>query len=721
MASAQKTMKDSELLALCADERRNSVGFDHDSVLTKARELALNYYKGEMPDIVYIDGRSKAVSTDIADAVETILPDLVEIFMSEDAVAFLPKGQEDEEAAEQETDLIGHVFYNENDGFMILYTVIKDALLSKTGVFKWWSEEYDESEDFEGKSEEEAVAAVEQHGDAMVDRKIGDDGLYSWRVERKGKKPCVMAVAPEDFTVSRDTVSLRNTPYCAHRARKRLYELLEDGYPREKLEKFQTYGVSDQEIERARDTAGEDDETFSGTGDRRLVEVVEHYLRKDGKYIRLLTDASESVLLEKEVIPAIRFSAITPYPTTHRFYGESVADRLIEIQRIRTALTRMSLDAGYFALNGRSYIDMTRVNEWTIPDLLNNAPNMPVRGEGPGAVTPLTTAPLGFDPFGALEYFSTQAEQRTGIVRNAQGLNPDTLHDTASGAMALMSAAQKRVRLIARILAETGVKDMFIGLHALLRESGDNALTRRIKGKWVTFDTTSWGSRADMTIEIGVGASGKEAQMLMLREGLQVQEAIVTAQGGAVGPLVKPENVYAMTKRFMERGLGFKSADPYISDPAEQEPQPPQPDPAVVEAEGKLAMQQAELEGRQALAQADLEGKQALAQMDMDMRLQETQARLQMDREREALKLENDRESAALQMQLKRDEAAANIAAKQSQTEGEIALKREQIQAELMLKREQIAAELELKRQGMVVDAEVSVATSDVAVGGDGG
>jgi len=721
---------DRELLGILSSERRNSIGFDESQTLTKERELALKYYKGDMSDVPSLDGRSKAVSTDVADAIETILPDLVEIFTSEDVAAFIPKGEEDEDAAEQETDYINHVFFNENDGFMILYTAIKDALQVKTGVMKWYSEDYEDAETFEGKSEAEAVAAINANPEGLADQVKNEDGTYSFKIKKKGKKVCVKAVSPEDFTVSRDTVSLRDTPYCAHRARHRYFELIEAGYPKDKVDACSSYGRETEQIQRARDTAGEGDRSATGTGDRRLIEVVEHYLREDGKYKRVVTDATESVILEgPEEISTNRFSAITPYPTTHRFYGESVADRLIEIQRIRTALTRMSLDNGYFALNGRTEVNMNKINEWTIPDLLNNAPNMPVRSQG-DALSPLVSSGLGFDPFAALEYFSTQAEQRTGIVRNAQGLNPDTLHDTASGAMALMTAAQKRIRLIARILAETGIKDMFLGVHQLIRETASGPLKARLRNKWVQIDPTSWGSRSDMTIEIGVGASGKEAQMLMLQQGLQTMQEIVVQQGGANGPLVTETNVYNLTKKFFEKGLGFKNAELYITDPKAppkpgEEPPEPQPDPALIEAQAKMQMAQMEMQGKQQLAQMELEGRQQLMAAEFQAKQAEAQARLEMDRENNAAKQAAAREDALLTAQLKRDEAAANIQARRDQVAGELTLKREQIAAELNLKRQQIGAELELEAEGMAVDAHLSeraqVSSSDVETGGAGG
>jgi len=670
--------------------------------LVAAREKSLEYYKGEMRDVPHIEGRSTATSTDVADAIETILPDLVEIFTSEDVVAFQPKGEEDEEAAEQETDYLNHVFFNENNGFLILYSFIKDALQVKTGVTKCSVEEYDDSEDFEGKSPEEAVAALTKHGEALKKPVLSEeDDTWSYTIEQKGKRACIVSVAPEDFTVSRDTVELRNTPYCAMRARKRVYELIADGYDRKKVESLPSYGyAANGDEERARDTAGESDEAVAGTGDRRIVEVGEHYVRQaNGKYIRVLTGQGEKVLLDREEVARHGFSAGTPYIVPHRFYGESISDKLMEIQRIRTALTRMALDSGYFALNGRSYINMDKVNEWTVSDLLNNAPNMPVRGNGDGAVVPLASASLSFDAFGALEYFSTQSEQRTGIVRNAQGLNPDTLHDTAKGAMALMTAAQKRVRLIARILAETGIKDMMLTLHAFIRETASGPSKVRLRNKWVEIDPTTWGNRSDMTIEIGMGASGKEAQAMMLQEGLAVMERIAAGQGGPNGPVVTWEGIYKMTERYLVRGLGFKSADGYLTDPANAEPQEPQPDPAMLEMQAKQQQAEAEL---------------SLKQQDME-------ARLAMEAQRDAAKAERERESAMMDADLKRQEAAENLAIKREQLAAEIELKREQLAAELTLKQEQIAAEMQLKAAGIAVDAEVNVGTSDVEPGGVAG
>src|SRR6266436_4264335 len=121
---------------------------DLKALLSAERSSALNYYMGNMAkDMPAPDGRSKAVSSDVADTIEGLMPPLMEIFASgEEVVQFAPVGPEDVAAAEQETDYVNHVFMQQNPGFLVLYSFIKDALLSKVGVVKVWWECRDEVE-----------------------------------------------------------------------------------------------------------------------------------------------------------------------------------------------------------------------------------------------------------------------------------------------------------------------------------------------------------------------------------------------------------------------------------------------------------------------------------------------------------------------------------------------------------------------------------------------
>jgi hypothetical protein len=706
MAYDGKAPSDDDLLRLVGDERKRSVGFDHDEELRKARERALNYYKGNMPDVVAMPNRSKAVSTDTRDAIETILPDLVEILAGgDDVAAFVPVGKEDEAGARQETDYVNHVVFNQNDGWLTIYSFIKDALQLKTGVVKWWWDEYATEERFEGKTAME-VAQIQQDGgeigeiterepDGMY-AQAQPEPLYDLTVKYNTGKLCLGAIAPEDFTVGKDTIALRDATYCAHKSRVRAQDLIADGISREIVDRLPAYETQDEEIDLARDQAGENDETNGGgANDLREVEVVEHHIRvlKGDKLClyRVKTGGGETILIEKEEVDRIQIAAITPFIVTHRFYGESVSEHMEEIQKIKTAITRAYLDSIYFALNQRMEVADTGVNEYTIADLLRNEPGHPVRVKAAGTVNAIQAGGIGFQPLDALEYFNTVGEQRTGIVRAAQGLTPDTLHETAKGALALLGQAQKRVRMIARTFAETGFKDLFLGVHALLRQHATKAATVRLRGEWVDVAPTSWSVRNDMTIEIGLGASGREQELVAMREMVGMMFQIVQMQGGVEGPFVTADNVYNTLKRLFEKS-GMKAPELFVTDPKTLPPQQPKPDPKMIEAQEKLKLQAQE------------------GQAKLQMAQQEGQARFQMEQQRQAADVQIEQQRFQLEAQLKREQMAA-----------ELGLKREQLSAELNLKREQLAAELALKRELGMVNAQMSMATSEVSPGGEPG
>ncbi|WP_244941512.1 portal protein [Bradyrhizobium yuanmingense] len=135
------------LQAMLSAEKANALAGLNASSLASERADAMAYYLGDMEkDMPTQPGRSKTVSTDVADVIEGLMPQLMDIFAgSDEVVRFEAVGPEDEEAAQQETDYVNHVFMQQNPGFMVLYSFLKDALLSKVGIVKvWWDEREEE-------------------------------------------------------------------------------------------------------------------------------------------------------------------------------------------------------------------------------------------------------------------------------------------------------------------------------------------------------------------------------------------------------------------------------------------------------------------------------------------------------------------------------------------------------------------------------------------------
>lgn len=140
----------SSLKAVLDSEKRSAMSADDSGKLSIERTKAIKYYMGDMADDMPTqEGQSEAISTDVADTIDGMMPALMEIFCGGDEVVrFDPVGPEDVAAAEQETDYVNHVFMQQNPGFLILFSMIKDALLQKTGIVKVdWDKREEETEE----------------------------------------------------------------------------------------------------------------------------------------------------------------------------------------------------------------------------------------------------------------------------------------------------------------------------------------------------------------------------------------------------------------------------------------------------------------------------------------------------------------------------------------------------------------------------------------------
>lgn len=724
-------MTDKDLLRLVSDERARSIGFDHDETLSGDRETALDYFNGVMDDLDAAEGTSTATSSDIADAVETVLPDLVEVFTTEEVAAFVPTSEADVAQAEQETDFVNHVVLSDNPGTVLFNDMFRDALQLKVGVVmaQWEDAAEAEPETFSGTTQDAlaAVVGAKASGAVIGDFAQGEGGEITWTVtppQGEGRV-CITGIAPEDFTVSADTVRLADSPYCAFKARVRRQQLIADGYDAGAVDELSAYGLDDDPLSQARSTAGEDDPTHDGADkESDLVKIVTHFIRRleNSRLViwKVVTGNDEGVLLAKEKANSIPFAAVTPYRVTHRFYGQSLADKLMEIQRIKTALLRMTLNAGYFAQNQRLEIGEGALNAHTLKDIMDNRPGQPIRVKALGQLQPVPNGGLGFDTFGAMEFVSAMGEQRSGVVRNAQGLNPDTLHETARGMQALHAAALKRVRYMARLFAETGVKDLFLLVHDLLRTHTRRARLVRMRGKFVEADASKWAARESMSIEIGVGAGGREHDLAVLGQIIMQQEKAVQT-GALQAGLLTPKHLYATLSKFASRA-GFKSPELFWNDPsaAPAQPQEPKPDPEMAKVQAQAQADAARLQHEREKAQADAQLRMLDSQSKERIAVTDMQIKAQIALQDMQLKHGAKADQIAQELDLK-----AQIAALQAQLDAErIAMADQHHLESLQVDAAQHAHSEEMKLAGLRHTAALkaqAVTGGDIHVGGEPG
>ena len=584
------------------------------------------------------EGRSSVVSSDVLDTVEGMLPDLIDVFVSSDkAVQFDPVSKEDEEGAKQATDACNYVFYKQNNGFLCLYSAIKDGLLLKTGGLKWcWEEKRTPNfSTYRGVDEMQLAMWLAQNPKAEVIEKderdepmqdqmgqtIGMRRVYDVKVkvvETKGKVK-LTPIPPDELLISRrhNSILLDECPYVAHIAKRTLSDIREMGYDVDEDDiaaaTLDNYESQDRVI-RKPSALWQEDQTRT---DPAMLEgwLVEEYVLVDfdGDGIaerRQIIRLGDKILSNQE-FSHVPIAAWTPYILTHRFDGLSVAEIVADIQRINTEIMRQSLDNLYFANNQRMRVltDAQGNPMANIDDLLNSRPGGIVREQVQGAVNPLEQPWVGAQTLPMLEYLSTMKENRTGYTRYSQGMDSNSLNKTARGVSLIMNASQKRAKLMSRIVAEALVAPTFRGIFKTLTDYNMEKLSFRLRNQYVQYDPQEWRDGYDMNINVGLGTGDKEQQHGMLMQIAQAQAQAIAA--GGLNQVVTLQNVYNLQARMVENA-GFKDADEFWADPSKQPPKqaegPPQPDP------NEMLKQQTELQKAQISSQTELQKAQIDAQ-----------------------------------------------------------------------------------------------------------
>jgi hypothetical protein len=421
-----KKMSTQELKALLQAEKADSLGTDTASALVRERTKAMEYYLGEMStDMPAPKDRSQAVSSDVADTVEGLMPGLMEIFASSDeTIAFEPVGQEDEEGAQQETDYVGHVFWQKNSGFVTLYTAFKDALLQKLGVVKvfWETGEKEDEETYLAQSPEAfaaLVAAGEEAGFEVAEQTENEDGTHDLTLRRVKEYGCarVVPVPPEEFGVTKRAKTIREADYAYHETKKSESDLIAQGFDEDQVKSLQTASSISNEEESARDTVEEDTSNGGGNDVTRLITVTEHYVKCDydgsgkPKLWRITTGGDDNEVLKRDGKPdAVKvnfmpFAVGSPIILPHRVFGRSMADCVMDIQRIKTSLTRGYLDQLYLTVNPPVEVAEAFAHEKTLDDLLSNRPGKIVRTRQPGGIMYHRPTSQGAEVLPAIEYF----------------------------------------------------------------------------------------------------------------------------------------------------------------------------------------------------------------------------------------------------------------------------------------------------------------------------
>ena len=647
-------LSDGEILYRIEQEEQIAYGIN-DSALSDDRAAAIDYYLGE-PFGNEVEGRSQVISMDVQDTIESALPQLLKVFVSGDRVVqFDPKGPEDVEASEQETDYVNHVVMEKNDGYKVFYVWMKDALLSKNGYVKVYYEQEKEVEEesYAGLTDGQLAMLVDNDKVEVLEHTAYDDPSFNpqeaiaqsmmtgeplppapqlhdikIRVTEIKGEICIKNVAPENIMVSVDTdgPSLLHARFVQHRELMSIAEISETfGVSQKKLQGIMTdtQDLFEQESN-ARDIY---DEEYDRAVELSQLLVKDTYYKDNDKRMRYVIVGNE--IIYREETDTVPFACLTPMIMPHRHVGRSYADLTMDIQLTKSALIRGQLDNMYLANNGR-YAISSRVN---LDDMLTSRPGGIVRVEGDpmSAIMPLSHPPLPQASFELVSYMDTMKEKRTGVTAYNQGLDSESLNKTASGMAQIMSAAQQRMELVARTFAETGVKELFMLVHKLVRTHLTKPDIVRLRNKWVEVDPREWKARNDLTISVGLGAGNKDQQLMHLNTILAMQKEALAAG------LTSPDKIYNSLAK-LTQNAGFKNPEEFWTNPNENPQGQQQQDQS--SPEDKLIQGQLMIE--QQKAQSQLAQEQERSKNDIIIEREKIAAQAELERFKAQLKAETD-------------------------------------------------------------------------------
>ena len=622
------------------------------------------------------DFRSKFVDTSAQDAVEALLPEIMDVYTSaENILEFAPVGEDDVAAAEQETFAVSHVFWQKNDGFTILYTWIKEAMIQQNSyVWAGWVEKTETEiheyegldfeafmgvlQQFEGEEyeieEQTGVALLEDEatGEAVTVPDIQEDGTeaeISLRIRcvKTTKEYEVQPFPQEDFFVTPrwSELTLRGVPCCGRRHRDKTREdWISFGFDEKSIQEISEINDDEQASTRhnTQDTSETDEsdaievyETYvlmdhDGDGSQELLRI---WCTEDGNRILKWKGGKEAV----EEVARLPFACLTPYIMPHRHIGQSVVERVDDIARVKTVLMRQLLDNIYTTNYPRPVINPDLAGRDAYEDLMNPAPGAPIRSRSP--IEWQAPGSLAGSIMPVIEKLDGLQEMRTGATRYNQGLDAESLNKTASGISQIMGASQKKAKLIARTMAETGLRELFLGIHADLRSGPYRDMMLRLKGAWQPIDPTAWRSRSDMVVNVGMGRGDRDERRAGLTLIGQAQRELMAA-----GSRMVDEGKLYSTIEDTARTFGIDGAERYFNDPAMMPPPPPPPppapDPLMVSAQSQAQKVQADAQRDQAKLAADERDRERRHELEMQkLRLEEIKLTNVIQNERETLKL----------------------------------------------------------------------------------
>lgn len=582
-------MDNDQLMAIVGSALQDGLGADQDDLVGE-REEAMDYYFGRRPTKPGLQGRSTAISTDVADTVEALLAQIMPTFASDTTATFEARGEEDERQAQMESDTCNYFIMEKCSGYKQFYEAIKDALLLKNGVMKIWVDEREELEITEHPPIDDeiiAVMAAQAQGEVYIEQLPDATIIKEVRQKRDLR---IEAVPMNDFVIdaSQKDQDLSRAKFVAQKCILTQTELIEMGIAPEIVAELPAYNIDTQVDNLSRNQTDMEEQYDYYEPSMKPVEVWECYMRIDfdGDGLAELRKIlyNTNAILSNEIAPWIPYASGTPFINPHRWIGISVYDKLKEVADQKTIFLRQYQDNMVHQNNRRLSVVESQTN---MTDAINSRPGGIVRVKSQGAVQEIPVSDIGPSCITALNYLDKIRTERTGASLDMQSEGLPTGNDTAHGVERQMSFKEQLAGMITKTLAETMVKQVYLLTHKTLRRYFPGAIQLNRNGQWAETDPSQWGNREHVSIDVGMSMGERLRKAASLQTVLETQTALI--QNGFGGILCDASKIFNTVMDFC-RMSGLDNPIQYWIDPTSPQAQ-------------QTAMQQMQSAQRQAQGQ----------------------------------------------------------------------------------------------------------------------
>lgn len=388
-------------------------------------------------------------------------------------------------------------------------------------------------------------------------------------------------------------------------------------------------------------------------------------------------------------------------PRAFTVIGSSISDLTVASQDVNTSMLRGIIDNVHMSNNPRLAGNPSMVN---FDDLMNWSIAHPIRLKGQGTAVQVITTPSNVQSaLPVLQYLDADGQNKVGVTKAAQGLDPDAMQSTDKNAVQnTIQLSQGQVELAVRNIIETGLISIFRKLLRLSIQHLDRNQVIQTRGFAVPVDQLYFRPELAAEPEVGLGTTSETQRLTGLAATLAQQMTIMT-QLGVNNPFVTMSHIYN-TLADLTTAQGLPNVSRYFNE-------------VTPEVEAAFAKQQQEAQAKAAAAAKGQQMDPAMALIKTEeMKTGVDHLKLMVQMRDKAL----DRQLKAIELDaqddLKRDQMAQDRQIKASEIVGKFAVQVDQND----IKHEQNADRAKQASDSLSVGTEKEDAKMDEAAKGAG-